>query len=584
MLIERLLETRNREMFMRISFIKLTWITCLLVLGLVASNLCAQIDHSAVSKKSMVASVHPLATQAGVQALDRGGNAIDAAIATALTLGVVDGYNSGIGGGCFILIRRHDGKVFAIDGREMAPAKAHRDMYLRDGKPVGELSRIGPLAVGVPGALKAYEQAVASHGDLEFSELLYPAADVAEQGFAVSKSYASALKAQQKYLKRFEGSANIMLKHDGSPYLAGEVLRQPDLASTYRKIAQHGSDWFYRGKFAEDTAAWMAENGGILTVQDFENYHTVARTPIRTSYRDYEVVGFPPPSSGGVHVAQILNILEQTDLNQVNQESPARLKHVVAESMKLAFADRAYWLGDSDYCDVPKQLISKEYANQLAGRIDLDKATTVESHGTPPNADSDFFEKHTTHIACADSQGNWVAITTTVNTQFGSKVIVPGLGVVLNNQMDDFSIAPGVPNAFGLVGAEQNAIEAGKRPLSSMSPSIVLKEGKPVLTVGAAGGPKIITQVVWAIINHVDLKMSVPEAIAAPRVHHQWSPDRLLVESTTDPEILEKLKAMGHDVQTSSVVGISQAIGFDTKSGEFTGAHDPRISGMAKGQ
>lgn len=569
---------------MRISLIRLTWIICVVTIGLIPSNLVAQADHSAVSERSMVASVHPIATQAGVDALNRGGNAIDAAVATALTLGVVDGYNSGIGGGCFILIRRHDGKLVAIDGREMAPAKAHRDMYLRGGEPDGELSRIGPLAIGVPGALKAYEQAVASHGNLEFSQLLEPAAKVAEQGFEVSSAFASALKTQQKYLKRFPGSAAVLLKPDGSPYQVGEVLKQPDLASTYRAIAENGSDWFYRGKFAEITAAWIAENGGILSQQDFENYRTVERTPIRTQYRGYEIIGFPPPSSGGVHVAQILNILETFDLEEVNQKNPAQLKHLVAEAMKLAFADRAYWLGDPDYADVPRQLTSKEYAKRLAGRIDRNEATRVDSHGTPPNSETDFFEKHTTHVACADADGNWVAITTTVNTTFGSKVIVPGLGVVMNNQMDDFSISPGVPNAFGLVGAEQNAIEAGKRPLSSMSPTIVLEEGEPVFTAGAAGGPKIITQVVWAIINHIDLKMSVPEAIAEPRVHHQWSPDRLLVESTTDPEVIEQLKAMGHQVQTSSSVGVSQAIGFDSKTGKFTGGHDPRVSGMAKGQ
>ncbi len=558
--------------------------TVLLLVGLIGSNGFGQSNHTAQSKKNMVASVHPLATEAGIAALERGGNAVDAAIATALTLGVVDGYNSGIGGGCFILIRRHDGEVIAIDGREMAPGKAHRDMYLRNGKSVGELSQVGPLAIGVPGALKAYEQAVDAHGNLKLSQLLGPAAKIAEQGFEVSQGYAEVLQGQHEKLNRYPGTANALLKPNGTPYLAGETLRQPDLASTYRAIAEHGSDWFYQGPFAEHTAKWMANNGGILTQEDFAIYRTVSRAPLRTRYRDYEIVGFPPPSSGGVHVAQILNILENYDLAKQHRNDPATMKHLVAEAMKLAFADRAYWLGDPDYCDVPKQLVAKIYAQLLAQTIRLDRATEILSHGTPPNSTTDFFDGHTTHIACADAEGNWVAITTTVNTQFGSKVIVPGLGVVMNNQMDDFSMSPGVPNAYGLIGSENNSIEPGKRPLSSMSPTIVLKDGQPILTVGAAGGPKIITQVVWAIINHLDLEMSVAEAVAEARVHHQWTPDRLLVESTLDQSIVDRLEALGHDVQKSRVVGITQAISLDPATGLFTGTHDPRTPGKAKGQ
>ncbi len=540
--------------------------------------------QTADSSVSMVASVNPIATDAGVQALKNGGNAVDAAIATALTLGVVDGFNSGIGGGCFILIRRADGRIVAIDGREMAPAAANRNMYLRDGKADASLSQIGPLACGVPGALAAYAQAVEENGKLNFADLISAAAKIADDGFAVSSVYESRLKSVQRYLKEFPGSKSALLKADGSVYTAGEILRQPDLAKTYRAIAEHGVDWFYHGPFAETTAEWMSAHGGILTQADFENYKTVPRKPIQTTYRDYEIIGFPPPSSGGVHVAQILNILEPFDLKRIENESPTRLDHVVAEAMKLAFADRAYWLGDPDYVNVPQGLIDKQYAAQLSGKIDRFKSTKVQSHGTPPRSDSDFFEKHTTHIATADIQGNWVAITTTVNTTFGSKVIVPGLGVVMNNQMDDFSIAPGVPNAFGLIGAEFNSIAAGKRPLSSMSPTIVLKAGKPVMTVGAAGGPKIITQVVWAIINHLDLGMPIGEAIAAPRVHHQWSPDRLLVETSLDPKTVAELKSMGHEITHSSEVGVTQAISWDSAAGNFVGAHDPRTPGKASGQ
>ena len=367
-------------------------------------------------------------------------------------------------------------------------------------------------------------------------------------------------------------------------YTKGEQLKQVDLARTYRQIAKEGIDWFYNGEFAERTGEWMKANQGILTAKDFANYKTVLRKPIRTTYRGYEIIGFPPPSSGGVHVAQILNMLESFDLKKLHASDPVKFNHVVAEAMKLAFADRAYWLGDSDYVKVPRGLLDKKYAAALAARIDIDKTTAVTSHGTPPGSDGDFFGKHTTHVAAADKAGNWVAITTTVNTPFGSKVIVPGLGVILNNQMDDFSIAPGQPNAFGLVGGQNNAIAPGKRPLSSMSPTFVLKDGKPVMTVGAAGGPKIITQAVWAIVNHLDLGMSIGDTVARPRVHHQWSPDQLLVEDTLEHKTATGLTAKGHRIVRSDVVGISQAISYDANNKEFTGAHDPRAPGKARGQ
>ena len=531
----------------------------------------------------MVASVHPRATEAGVATFAAGGNAVDAAVSTALTLGVVDNFNSGIGGGCFILIRTPQGEMIAIDGREMAPAAAHRDMYLRDGKPDPNLSQTGALASGVPGALAAYHEAVTQFGRSKFSDLLQPGIEAASEGFVVSKAYENKLRTAQKQLGRFPGSAAVLLKTDGSIYKKGETLVQTDLAETYRSISKNGPSWFYNGPFATKLATWMKQNGGIVTARDMANYHTVRRKPVVTKYRDFEIFGFPPPSSGGVHVGQVLNILEPFDLRKINDDEPTRMKHVGAEAMKLAFADRAYWLGDPDYINVPRGLIDKEYASQLSKRIKFDHVSEVTSHGTPPNADSKFFEKHTTHIAAADAEGYWVAITSTVNTTFGSKVIVPGLGVVMNNQMDDFSIAPGTPNAFGLIGGENNSIAAGKRPLSSMSPTIVLKNGSPVLTVGAAGGPKIITEVLWAIINHLDLGMPIGESIAAPRIHHQWSPDRLQVETSMDDGIVKQLENLGHNISRSRSMGIAQAISFDAITGEFTGAHDPRTTGKAGG-
>lgn len=550
------------------------------------------LPHTATSTKNMVASVHPLATEAGVKALENGGNAIDAAVATALTLGVVDGFNSGIGGGCFILIRNSDGEFFAIDGREMAPAKAHANMF-REAVESGagsikQPSQVGALASGVPGALAAYHQAVAKHGRLKFKDLILPAAEIAENGFEVTAAYQAKLRSAQQDMAQFPGAKAVFfrkLDHDATaiPYQTGEILKQADLARTYRQIGANGPSWFYNGPFALQTEAWMQANDGIMTAKDFANYQTVDRDPIRTTYRGLEVVGFPPPSSGGVHVAQILNILESFDLRQIYHDDPAQMYHLVAEAMKFAFADRAEWLGDPDFVDVPIGLIDKEYAKQIAKQIKL-SAVAVADHGVPPGADSEFFERHTTHVAAADSEGNWVALTTTVNTTFGAKYVVPGLGVVMNNQMDDFVANPGQPNAFGLIGGDNNAVESKKRPLSSMSPTIILKNGKPMFTAGAAGGPKIITEVTWAIINHFDLEMPVGQAIAQPRLHHQWAPNTLWLESSFDKSNADRLSTMGHKIRKSGAMGICQAISFDQETRTFTGASDPRTTGRASGQ
>ncbi|TWU24506.1 gamma-glutamyltransferase [Bythopirellula polymerisocia] len=529
----------------------------------------------------VVASVNPLATQAGLDAFEQGGNAVDAAIATALTLGVVDNHNSGLGGGCFILIRLPDGSLAAIDGREKAPAAATRDMYVREGVAQPELSTTGPLAVAVPGALAAYSLALEKYGKRTLPELILPAAEIAEKGFAIDRVYSGKLAREAKTLARLSGGKNPLLRQDGNPYSEGEVLRQPDLANSYRQIAEHGLDWFYRGEFAQQVGQWMAEHDGILTAADFATYEPVEREPLVTTYRDWQIIGFPPPSSGGVHVAQILNILENFDLAQEYERDPVRATHIVIEAMKLAFVDRAYWLGDADFVEVPRELIGKDYAKTLAERIDPQKARPVPLHGVPPRAKEKVFGKHTTHISAADSEGYWVAITATVNTTFGSKVIVPGTGIVLNNEMDDFSSQPGVPNAFGLVGAENNAIAPGKRPLSSMSPTIVLdKQGKPILTVGAAGGPKIITQVLQTLLRHLDLQEELPAAVAAPRVHHQWHPDSVLAEAAVPAKIIEGLKQKGHKIESIDSSGVTQAVGLDSK-GKLTGVHDPRVPGKA---
>lgn len=557
----------------------------MLLLTLIATSVWAAElpPHAAVSAGGMVASVHPLATEAGIAVLRGGGNAVDAAIAVGLTLGVVDPHNSGLGGGCFILIRRADGRLAAIDGRETAPARATPDMYVRDGKVQPELSQDGPLAVATPGALAAYDLALREHGRRTLKELALPAAALAESGFAHSRPSAAALRASARLLRQFSGPEIDLLPRDGSLPEEGQWVRQPDLARTLRGIAREGTDYFYRGPLAQAVGKWMAERGGLLTAEDFAQYRPVVRQPLVTTYRGWTIVGFPPPSSGGVHVAQMLHMLETFDLAGIYQRDPVAFHHLLAEAMKLAFADRAHWLGDPDFVRVPRGLVDKEYGRSLAARIDLAKTTPVPSAGMPPDADSRVFEKHTTHVAVADAEGNWVAMTQTINTGYGAKVIVPGTGVVLNNEMDDFSIAPGQPNAFGLVGADANAVAARKRPLSSMSPTIILQDGQPVLTVGAAGGPTIISQVLQTVVRCLDLKMPLPEAVASPRIHHQWSPDTLRVENGLDDAIRQGLAARGHSLTPVVRMGVCQAIFFDIESKSFLGVHDPRTPGKAAG-
>ena len=535
------------------------------------------------AERGMAATVHPLATDAAVDALRRGGNAVDAIVTAGLVLSVVDSHNSGIGGGCFLLIRRANGEVVAIDGREMAPAKATRDMFLRNGKAVAELSQTGALAVGVPGEVAAFHEAVTKFGKLPWRDHCLAAARIAEIGFPVTRNYASRLAGVAKDIEKFPASRAIFLRPDGAPWKAGDTLLQPDLAKTFRSLAEQGSNWFYRGPFAKATAGWMRANGGLLTEADFANYLAKPRAPVRTVYRGHEIIGFPPPSSGGVHVAQILNILEHFDLRALGANSPDFV-HVVAEAMKLAFADRAHWLGDPDFAPVPRGLVDKGYAAQLAKKIDLKKATPVPQHSTPPNATSDVFGKHTTHFSAADAEGNWVACTATINTSYGSKVIVPGTGVVLNNEMDDFSAQPGTANFFGLVGAEANAVAPGKRPLSSMSPTLVLRNGQPILSVGAAGGPTIITQTLLAIIHVVDFGRDPAEALAQPRFHQQWSPDELRIEKTFPAELRRELERRGHKLKELDSIGACQAVGRSKDGKSFLGAHDPRVTdGKAAG-
>jgi gamma-glutamyltranspeptidase/glutathione hydrolase len=522
--------------------------------------------------KTAVATVNPYATRIAMEIVARGGNAIDAAIAAAFTLGVVDGHNSGIGGGCFILVRMADGRILAIDGREMAPAAASRDMFVVDGKANPELSRTGALAAGIPGSVAAFDKLQKLGGKLQFRDVILPAADLAEKGFSVSPALAERIAATANNLAKFPASAAIYLDKNKKPLPAFSTLQQKDLAVTYRAIAKQGPRYFYQGDFAKKTGRWMAANGGVITDKDFANYQVKMRKPIVSEFAGYTLYGFPPPSSGGVHVAQILNILEQFDLDKL---APAERYHLIAEAMKFAFADRAHWLGDGDFTKVPLSLTDKRYAQTIAQKISLEKTTADIAHGNPDVDIQHLMNKHTTHIAAADMDGNWVAITATVNTSFGSKVVIPGTGVVLNNQMDDFSAQVGAANAFGLVGSDANAIAARKRPLSSMSPTLVVKNGEPVMTLGAAGGPTIISQVVQTLLYSLNDAMPVENAMAQARIHQQWNPNLLFVEAAMPIEIQQALQKKGHDLKIWPSMGASQAI--QLRDGKLVPVAEPRV-------
>ncbi len=557
-----------------------------LALGQPVASLNASVNtRSATGKKGVVATVHPLASQAAIEAFEQGGNAIDAAVAASLMLSVVDIHNSGLGGGGLALIRLAGGQIHALDGRERAPLTASPEMFFRNGSPDPKLSQIGPLASGVPGLVAVLSEAAARFGKISWRSSLGRAAKVAADGFAVDEVLARNLGSHAASFKQFPSTAQVVLDSSGKTIAAGQVFRQPDLARTLNMIAEQGASWFYQGEFAERTDRMMRAAGGIMTARDFAAYEIRNRTPIRSGYRKHEVVGFPPPSSGGIHIAQMLGMLERFELQQIFAQSPTAGLHLLIEVMKRAMADRAHWLGDADFATVPRGLIDAEYLAGRASDIDLSRASKVSGHGTPPQAVENLFGpgKHTTHLTTADDEGNVVALTQTINTSFGSKMIVPGTGVFLNNEMDDFSIAPGVRNAFGLIGSQANAVAPGKRPLSSMSPTIVLnREGKPILSCGAAGGPKIITTTLQVLVRVLDLGQTIEQALSAPRIHHQWSPDITLCESAFPQTSTDALTQLGHTIERQKSLAVAQAVAFTT-DGQLHAASDPRVPSSARG-
>jgi gamma-glutamyltranspeptidase/glutathione hydrolase len=504
--------------------------------------------------------------------LRRGGNAIDAAVATGLVLGVVDQFNSGIGGGGFLLLRLADGKVFAVDGREKAPAAASRGMFVKEGGYDSRLSRVGPRAVGVPGILAAYEKALDLGGSRSLGELIQPAIDLAEQGFVLDAYALSRYRNAIEELRRDAASARIYLHPDGSQLKEGDILRQPDLAETYRRIAAEGLSYFYRGEFARRFASYMAENGGFITLEDMESYRAVMREPVVGKYRGYSVLGMPPPSSGGVHVVQILNLIEAGGILGGRSGWDRDTILWTSRFMSRAFEDRAAYLGDSDYYPVPvERLTSKAYAEEIVAGLMKAEATDSAAGDVAP-----LDGGHTTSYVVLDRDRNVVAVNQTVNLNYGAKITLPGTGVLLNNQMDDFSAQPGEPNAFGLVGSEANAIEPGKRPLSSMSPTIIVKDSRPVMVLGGAGGPAIITAVLQVVVNVLDFKMDLAQAISLPRFHHQYLPDVLIVEE--DSPLAGQLEGgmEGQGIVVRDHIGVLNAIAWSEREKIYVGVSDPR--------
>jgi gamma-glutamyltranspeptidase/glutathione hydrolase len=525
------------------------------------------------SKNGMVASEHGLASQVGLDVLKRGGNAVDAAVAMGFALAVVLPNAGNIGGGGFMMI--HDaksGKNIALDFRELAPALAHKDMFLdKSGNVIPRSSTSTHLAVGVPGTVSGLDLALKKYGTMTLKELIAPSIVLAENGYEVTKPLEAMLEASKNQLGRWEASRAIFFKGD-RPLKAGEKLIQKDLAHSLRLISQQGLKAFYEGEIAKKIVAEMKKHGGAIDANDMKNYQAVEREPVQGNYRGYQVVSMPPPSSGGVHIIQMLNMLEAFPIGAQGLNSASNI-HVMAEIMKLAYADRAEYLGDTDFIKVPiKELTSTAYATHLNKKINLDQATP--SSQIKPGKPIAYESDQTTHYSVADKFGNVVATTYTLNLLFGSGIVAAGTGILLNNEMDDFSIKAGVPNAFGLVGGEANAVAANKRPLSSMTPTLVLKDGKPFLVTGSPGGSRIITTTLQVIMNVIDHKLNVAEATITPRIHHQWEPDYIRAERGISIDTLNILKQKSHKVLIKQSMGRTQTIQITPEG--FEGFSDPR--------
>jgi gamma-glutamyltranspeptidase/glutathione hydrolase len=548
---------------------------------------------------AMVVTDEQLGSQAGVAILRRGGNAIDAAVAVAFALAVVEPAAGNIGGGGFMLVRLADGRASFLDYREVAPARATRDMYIKDGKLDADASTLGPRSVAVPGTVAGLALALKTFGTMKLAEVMAPAIRLAEEGFPVSAKLAREFDEEQKNLQRFAMSKRIFLR-DGKMFAQGEIFKQPELAATLRRIAKNGAEEFYRGETARTITSDMEEYGGIISLQDLANYQPKMREVLRAKYESdghrWEVLTSPPPSSGGVAVIEALNMLLRFELKNWDDLESV---HVVTETMRRVFADRAAYLADPDYAKIPVDgLTASCYAAERAATIDSKHASSSVAikAGTPricginaqngqaPNKVSGLSEgPHTTHFSVVDAAGNAVASTYTLNDSYGSH-FTSAAGFLLNDEMDDFTTQPGVPNAlFGLMQSDANAIAAGHRPLSSMTPTILLRDGKLSFVTGSPGGPQIISATLLTVINWMRLGMEAQAAVNAPRFHHQWLPDELVMEKEFSPALESGLNVMGHNTKRKGHIGLVNAIGIDANTGDRLGAADPRDDGSAIG-
>ncbi|MGM0588299.1 MAG: gamma-glutamyltransferase [Bacteroidota bacterium] len=543
----------------------------------------AQIGWPKEYKNGIVVSADEIASQVGVDMLRKGGNAIDAAVAVNFALAVTYPQAGNIGGGGFMVVHLANDTTTTLDFREVAPRAADRDMYLdEDGHLIEDRSTVGALASGVPGSVDGMLTALRRYGNFPIEIVLEPAIELADQGFPISNRLAQTLNNYRDELSQYKATENYFTKASGRPYAQGDSLIQSDLAETLRRIARFGRDGFYSGQTADYIVETMNEHGGLIDYLDLTNYQSKWRPAIQAGYKGYTLHMMPPPSSGSIAIRQMLDMANSQGLDTLSYHS-ANYVHVLTESMRRAFADRAYYLGDPDFVDIPSQAITAGfYSNDRMRSFSWNRATLSDSvsHGNLPG----FGEsRQTTHFSVVDGQGNAVAITTTLNGSFGSKLAVDGAGFLLNNEMDDFSSKPGVPNQFGLIGGEANAIEPGKRMLSSMTPTIVTRNNRAVMVLGAAGGPRIINTVLQNFLNMAQFDMNAQEAIAAPRFHHQWLPDKLSYEQYgLSPDTRAKLRAMGHNLDIMGSIGRGHIVRI-RPDGTMESGVDPRGNGAAAG-
>ena len=540
------------------------------------------IVHPVVARHGIVSSQEATATKIGVEILKKGGNAVDAAVAVGFALAVTLPRAGNIGGGGFMMVHMAgSGETVAIDYREMAPAGATHDMYLdASGNVDKQRARFSYMSVGVPGMVAGMALALEKYGSMSLAEVMVPAIYLAREGITVTPQMADSLQRRATRFSKHPATARIFLHPDGTPLADGERLVQGDLARSLSQVAEQGPDAFYRGEIAEKIAADMAAHDGLITKDDLKNYRAMVRKPVHGTYRGYDIYSMPPPSSGGIHVIQILNILEDYPITFLGHNTADTI-HLMAEAMKLAYADRSKYLGDPGFWKVPMAgLTSKAYAAKLRERISLRYATPSEN--IKPGDPLPYESNETTHFSVMDGAGNVVSNTYTLNFSFGSGIVADGTGILLNNEMDDFSSKPGVPNAYGLIGGKANAIEPGKRPLSSMTPTIVFKDGEAWFATGSPGGSRIITTTLQIIMNVVDHQMNIAAATAASRVHHQWLPDKLRVEVGISDDTLDLLSAKGHQIDVGNAMGSSQTVMH--VEGAFLGAADPwRVGASAQG-